>query len=88
MKIIDANLLVYAFDADSVHHKRAKEWLEEVYRGDNLVGLPRLVLLAFIRITTNPRIMQIAAPASAAIAIVDKLVSHPKSLVVECGPNH
>ena len=48
MKIIDANLLVYAFDLDSPQHARAKEWLEGVYRSDDLVGLPRLVLLAFM----------------------------------------
>lgn len=88
MKIIDANLLVYAFDMDSLHHVRAKEWLEGVYREDDLVGLPRFVLLAFIRIATNPRILNTPAKVEDALDIVERLSSHPKSLMVECGPNH
>ena len=88
MKIIDANLLVYAFDLDSPQHARAKEWLEGVYRSDDLVGLPRLVLLAFIRIATNPRILNKPATPGEALEIVELLSAHPKSLIVECGPNH
>jgi toxin-antitoxin system PIN domain toxin len=88
MKIVDANLLLYAFDSESPSHTKAKTWLERIYRDDDLVGLPRHVLLAFIRISTNPRIMKTPAKPEAALAIVESLISHPKTLLVECGPNH
>jgi predicted nucleic acid-binding protein len=29
MMLIDANLLIYAIDADSPHHRAARKWLEE-----------------------------------------------------------
>ena len=53
MILVDANLLIYAVDADSHHHQRARRWLENTLSGTTRVGLPWLVLLAFLRITTE-----------------------------------
>ena len=88
MRLIDANLLIYAFDEASTKHERARDWLEEVYRKDDLVGLPRVALLAFLRITTNPRAMRVAAPAEEAFDRIQELLAYPKSIVLEPGPNH
>ena len=88
MRIVDANLLIYAFDKDAPQHAMAKSWLEDVYSRDDLVGLPRLVLLAFLRITTNPRIMNTPIKTEIAMEIVENLVAHAKTVVVDCGPNH
>lgn len=54
--IVDANLLLYAVDADSPHHVPASEWLVEALNGDRRVGLPWQSLGAFLRIATHPRI--------------------------------
>ncbi len=88
MRIIDANLLIYAYDKDAPQHALAKAWLEDVYKNDDLVGLPRLVLLAFLRISTNPRIMNTPIKTEIAMEIVENLVAHAKTVVVDCGPNH
>jgi predicted nucleic acid-binding protein len=37
--LIDANLLIYAVDADAPHHTRARRWLEDVLSSDTPVGL-------------------------------------------------
>jgi toxin-antitoxin system PIN domain toxin len=88
MRIVDANLLIYAFDVDSPQHVEARNWLEGMYLQDDIVGLPQVVLLAFLRIVTNPRIMKTCALSDEALSRVEALLNHPKTIVIECGPNH
>ena len=88
MKIIDANLLIYAFTPGAPQHMAPRTWLERIYMEDDLVGIPRLVILAFLRITTNPRVMGVPATTIEAVARIDSLLNHPKTVVVECGSNH
>ena len=66
MILIDANLLIYAIDSDSPQHKRARPWLEQALSGADPVGLPWIVLLAFMRITTREGIMRRPLPPGAA----------------------
>jgi uncharacterized protein len=54
--LVDANLLVYAVNADAPEHAAARSWLVERLNGTAAVGLPWPSLLAFLRLTTNPRI--------------------------------
>ena len=53
--IVDANILLYAVDAESTFHDAARAWLEETLNGPSRVGLPWASLLAFQRISTHPR---------------------------------
>jgi len=48
MIIIDANLLIYAIDLDAPHHKAAGSWFERTLNGNDLIGLPWIVILAFL----------------------------------------
>jgi uncharacterized protein len=88
VRIVDANLLIYAFDGESPFHDQSRTWLEGIYREDDLVGLPPATLVAFARITTNPRAMRVAASPTQAIDSIKRLIEHPKSHVLECGPRH
>jgi len=54
--VIDANILLYAYDADSDKHAKARAWVEEVFSGASPVGLPWQTVSAFMRIVTNPRL--------------------------------
>ena len=56
MRIVDLNLLLYAVNADAVEHERARAWWEEAVNGEEIVGLPWVVLLGFLRLATNPRV--------------------------------
>ena len=58
MILVDANLLVYAHNEDSPRHREARDWLSGQLNGWGRVGLPWPVLLAFIRIATNPRVFE------------------------------
>lgn len=55
-----------------------RDWLDRQLNQSNKVGLPWITLLAFLRVTTNPRILQ--RPLSMAVAwqqVVDWLGCEP-----------
>jgi toxin-antitoxin system PIN domain toxin len=56
MILVDANLLLYAAMEDAPRHAAARTWLEARMNGVARVGLPWESLLAFCRLTTNPRV--------------------------------
>lgn len=56
MIVLDANLLLYAYDETSAQHPAARVWLRGVFSGQELIGLPWQVVWAFLRLSTNGRI--------------------------------
>jgi len=45
MIVPDVNMIVYAYDADSPHHPRAKAWWEETLSSSVHVGIAWIVAL-------------------------------------------
>ena len=45
--LVDANLLIYAFDKQAMQHDHARTWLDEALAGTGRVGLPWQSVLAF-----------------------------------------
>lgn len=88
MLIVDANLLIYATNRESRDHSAAKAWWETVLNADEPVGLPWLVILAFLRITTNPRILESPLSFRQAAAAVDEWLEQPPARVVEPTERH
>jgi len=56
--LVDATILVFATDDSSPFHDAARAWLTEQLNGPRRVGLPWQALGAFLRVTTNPRVVQ------------------------------
>ncbi len=54
MIVPDANLLIYAYDDTSPMHIKARQWWERVLSGTEPVGIPWVVILAFVRLMTHP----------------------------------
>ena len=88
MILIDANLLLYAYDRASPHHDRAKLWLESALNGLEPVGFGWVTLLAFLRLTTNPRVFQRPLAVADAVGIVQWWLRLPAVGVVEPTQNH
>ena len=88
MILVDANLLIYAVNQDSAHHRKARRWLEETLSGDDWVGLTPAVILAFLRIVTRPGILQRPLSCEQAVAYCDSWIAQPNVRVVPVGPNH
>ena len=62
MILVDANLLIYATAETLPQHEQARAWLDTRLNDPAPVGLPWASLLAFLRVTTNPRVFERAAP--------------------------
>lgn len=74
--LVDANLLLYAVDETSPHHRRSLEWLESSMNGERRLALPWLSLAAFLRISTHPRASEQPLSPSESWKIVASWVQH------------
>lgn len=88
MILVDANLLIYAIDADSPPHLAARRWLEETLSGTTRVGLALVVLLAFVRITTRSGIFRNPLTPEEAFGYVDSWLEQPSVEIVVPGDTH
>ena len=77
MILVDANLLIYAVNLDAPRHEHARRWLEDTLSGTELVGLPWVCLLAFLRITTHPRVLARPLSVEAAGHFVQSWLDEP-----------
>ncbi|MFN7963423.1 MAG: type II toxin-antitoxin system VapC family toxin [Thermoanaerobaculia bacterium] len=88
MILPDANLLIYAVDADSPHQARARTWLEEVLSGSAAVGFAWPVLLAFLRLTTRSAVFSRPLSVEQACCFVDGWLATPVARLVLPGSRH
>lgn len=88
MKLVDANVLIYAVNSDAVHHERSKLWLESALSGTEPVGMTWGVLLAFLRVTTRRGILERPLPVEAAVAFIDSWMQQPPVQLVVPGAHH
>ena len=88
MILVDANLLLYAHDAGSKDHRRAVKWLEELVSRPSIVGVSWETILAFLRITTHPRILLEPYQLGEAIEIVTSWLARPNVAIVSPTEQH
>lgn len=88
MKLVDANLLLYSVDATSRHHEAARSWLDARLSSDRPTAFAWASLLAFVRVSTNPRLYERPLPIAAALDHVDAWLAQPCSVVVSPGLRH
>ena len=56
--MIVANLLIYAYDSTSPSHRAARRWWEDALSGHEPVGIPWIVVLAFVRLISHPTLLE------------------------------
>jgi toxin-antitoxin system PIN domain toxin len=88
MIVVDANILIYALNQDSVFHHGAKRWLESALSGIETVGLSWTVLLAVLRLTTRPGVFTRPLPVQTAFEVVDEWLSQPSTIALEPTSRH
>lgn len=88
MKLVDVNVLVYARDSSSPHHRAAKHWIDQALSGNTPVGFSWLVLIGFVRLVTHPRIMATPLSAGEAMDTVDHWLSARSAHVLQPGVGH
>jgi len=88
MILIDANVLLYAYDPSSPHHRAARDWLETTLSKPENIGLTWLTLLAFVRISTSPRPLEHPLSTAEAVAIVSDWLERPMVTIPNPGERH
>lgn len=89
MIIPDINLLVYAYNADSPEHTRAKEWWEKTVNStQTIIALPSAVVLGFIRIMTHPRVFPQPLDPENAVSHTQSWLEMPNVELLTPGPRH
>jgi uncharacterized protein len=86
--IIDANVLLYAYNADAPQQRAAAQWLAKLLKSGEIIGLPWVTVWAFIRISTNSRIWANPRSAGEAFAIVGEWLAQPGVVPLHPGPLH
>lgn len=87
MIIVDANLLLYAYDAGSPRHDAASGWLERAIAEDD-VGLAHSSVLAFLRIGTHPSVFTRPLAPADAIGIIESWFDEPSVRAVSPTAQH
>ncbi|HEV2101646.1 MAG TPA: TA system VapC family ribonuclease toxin [Candidatus Acidoferrum sp.] len=88
MIVLDANLLLYAYDSHSDKHEQARKWVEQAFSEEAVVGLPWQTIAAFIRIVTNPRIPGRRFSLEEAVQVVDEWMDLPNVKLLAPGDQH
>lgn len=88
MILLDANILLYAYNADAPQHQAVAQWLTALVDSGETLGLPISTIWAFLRISTNSRIWPNPLAADKAFEILNEWLSHPGVVVINPGPRH
>ena len=88
MILVDANLLLYAYDPRSEQHTASRRWLEDALSGPTLVRFAWLSLWAFLRISTNPRVFERPLSMTEAEGHVSSWLAQPVAGVLDPGERH
>lgn len=85
MRLLDANILLYAYDSESTHHATCRHWLEAVFNDEETIALPWQTILAFVRIATNSRAVRKPLTGTDACDIVGSWLERQNVVVLDAG---
>jgi toxin-antitoxin system PIN domain toxin len=88
MIVLDANILLYAYDSGSSRHKKARAFVEGVFSQAEPVGLPWQTIAAFLRIMTNTRLPGERFSLEEAVIVVDRWLEQPNVRLLAPGDDH
>jgi uncharacterized protein len=88
VKLPDVNIFLYAYDSHSSRHAMARDWVEQTLSGTETVGLAWMVMLAFIRLSTRPVVLERPLDVDGAIGLVDSWLGQPCVTVINPTERH
>lgn len=88
MIVLDANVLIYAYNDQAPEYQAASAWLARVLGGTESVGLPWTSIWAFLRVMTSKQIWQSPASPERAFKAVRELLEQPSVILLNPGSRH
>lgn len=88
MIVVDANLLIYAYQSAAREHDSSRRWLDDQFSDDQQLALPWESLNAFARIVSNPRIFPKPSTTRQAWEQVEAWLRMPNAWVPVPTPQH
>ncbi|KAA1244883.1 type II toxin-antitoxin system VapC family toxin, partial [Mycobacterium simiae] len=88
MKIVDANVLLYAVNTASEHHESSLRWLDNSLSGADSIGFAWVPLLAFLRLATKDGLFPRPLSADAAMSQVADWLAAPSAVLVNPTAGH
>jgi len=88
MILLDANLLLYAYNSSATQHGAGRSWLESILCGNELVRFAWLTLWAFLRISTNPRVFERPLSIKEAEEAIASWLACPVAGILDPGERH
>ena len=88
MKVVDANVLLYAVNSAEARHDAARGWLDGALSRGETVGFSWLALLAFVRLSTHHAVFPNPLDVTEAMARVRAWVDQPSAVIVEATTRH
>ena len=88
MILPDINLVIYSYNEDAPFHVQAKAWWERCLSGTEPVGLAWVVVLGFVRLMSNRRVLARPLSAPKAAQQCRSWLLQPNVRIVLPGPAH
>lgn len=88
MILVDANILLYAYDASSPLHPAASAWWAQRLNEPRSVRLAWSTVLAFVRIGTHPRVFRSPLSLEEALHHVGSWLERPMVATLSPGARH
>jgi toxin-antitoxin system PIN domain toxin len=88
VKLVDANVLLYAVNSDALHHERSRRWLESALSGGETVAFAWVALLAFLRLSTKVGLFPDPLTVGGAVRRVDAWLAADASVVISPTSDH
>jgi len=84
--VVDANLLIYAYNSSADRHESARAWLEDAFSAHDPVRLAWSTIHAFLRLMTHPALFPQPLKMHDAVGIVESWLTQPIVDILEAGP--
>ena len=88
MIVLDANILLYAYDVGAREHRAARHYFEKVLSSPAPVGLPLQSILAFLRLSTKTGALKAPYSIEEACEFVEGWFLQPQVRLLLPGEQH
>ena len=88
MIVLDANILLYAYDVDAPLYQSASQFLEKIFSATEPIGIPLQSILAFLRISTQRGVLRAPYSVEEAVSFVDEWLALPQVRLLTPGDRH